>query len=321
MYLDPDDPRLLPISLRKELLAAGYSERVLAAALKSGSFARPRRGAYVDGTEWRRLDPEHQYAVRSRAAYLQRRTDLWLSHTTAVALTGGPLWGLSLADVHVTRDDQRSGRHEAGIRQHGGRIRPDDVVAEHGTRFSTPLRAALEVATVGPFASALAVANFYLHRGDFTASQLADRYDAEMDRWPHSLHTRLVIQLVNPKIESVGETRVALFLWRRGLVVPEVQLVIRDGFEVVARLDFADPDRGFWIEFDGRVKYEKYLRPGESAADVVVAEKRREDRVRQITGWRCFRIVWSDLADERQLATRLRQFIESAPSYASDRAR
>lgn len=311
MYLDESDPRLLSITLRRELLAAGFTERALAAGLRSGTFARPRRGAYVDGLVWRELTREQQYAVRARAAYLQRQTDLWLSHTTAVALTDGPLWGLDLSDVHVTRDDQRSGRHEAGIRQHSGRQRPGDVTAEHGTRFSSPLRAVLEVATVGPLGSALAVANFYLHRGDFTVEELTARYDAEMDRWPRSLHSRLLLQLADPRIESVGETRVALFLWRRGFRVPEVQLEIRDGGTLVARLDFADPDRRFWIEFDGRAKYEKGAREGQRVADVVLAEKQREDRVRELTGWRCFRIVWQDLADEPGLAIRLRRFIES----------
>ena len=31
-------------------------------------------------------------------------------------------------------------------------------------------------------------------------------------------------------------------------------------------------------EFDGKMKYEKYLRPGETPADCVFREKRREDR-------------------------------------------
>ena len=50
-----------------------------------------------------------------------------------------------------------------------------------------------------------------------------------------------------------------------------------------ARSGFAD---FYWKEcrhlgeFDGKAKYEKYLRPGETAADCVFREKRREDRMR-----------------------------------------
>jgi len=309
--LPPDDPRLTEIALRKQLLARGHTDRSLAACLRSGTLARPRRGAYVDGPTWRGLSAEQQHAVRARAAYLQSCTDVWLSHTSAVALADGPLWNLALDEVHLTRDDGRSGRREAGIQQHSGRLRPGDVVEEHETRISAPVRASLEIATVGSLETALVVTNYFLHRGDFTLEQLAERYDEEMDRWPHSLRTGLLLRLADPRIESVGESRTAHFLWRAGFSVPEVQYDVFDGPVLVARLDFADPDRGFWIEFDGREKYLRYLRPGETVADAVLREKTREDRVRELTGWSCFRITWRDLADPHALALRLRRFISA----------
>jgi len=56
----------------------------------------------------------------------------------------------------------------------------------------------------------------------------------------------------------------------------------------------------------------KYQDDGSSrigAGDVVFREKRREDRVRELTGWRCFRITWQDLAGPVRLAARIRAFI------------
>jgi hypothetical protein len=306
------DPTRLPIALRKELVAAGYTDQALAHALRHGTFERPRRGAYVDGPQWRALSAEQRYVVRSRAAYLQSQTAVWASHTSAVAINGGPLWGLDLTEVHLSRDDGRSGRREAGIRQHSGRARQGDLVEVHGLRASSPLRASLEVATVGSLASALVVTNFFLHRGDFTLGQLTERYDGAMDRWPYSLHTGIVLRLADPRIESVGESRVVLFLWRAGICVPEKQFAVYDGGVLVARLDFADPERGFWIEFDGRGKYAEHLRAGEDVTDAVLREKRREDRVRELTGWRCFRITWADLDDPARLEARLRRFIAAA---------
>ena len=47
-------------------------------------------------------------------------------------------------------------------------------------------------------------------------------------------------------------------------------------------------------EFDGQVKYEELLRPGESPVDVVVREKRREDMLRAL-GWQVVRWIWEDL--------------------------
>ena len=52
---------------------------------------------------------------------------------------------------------------------------------------------------------------------------------------------------------------------------------------------------GVFLEFDGKVKYERLLKDGESASDVVFREKQREDMICRLTGWRCIRIVWADL--------------------------
>ena len=76
-----------------------------------------------------------------------------------------------------------------------------------------------------------------------------------------------------------------------------------------ARLDFAWPDLGVWVEIDGRAKYDRLLGPGETAADVVWREKRREDEVRRRTGWRCLRITWADLQDPERLLRLLRAFL------------
>jgi hypothetical protein len=65
--------------------------------------------------------------------------------------------------------------------------------------------------------------------------------------------------------------------------------------ELVAIVDFAWPELGVFLEFDGKIKYQKLLRAGESPTDVVVREKRREELICRLTGWRCIRIVWADL--------------------------
>ena len=101
------------------------------------------------------------------------------------------------------------------------------------------------------------------------------------------------------------------FLYRRSFPKPVPQYEVWDAGRLLARLDFAFPDLGFWIEFDGRVKYERHLRAGESASDAVVREKRREEQIAALTGWRCFRISWSDLRDPADLERRLRDFMNS----------
>jgi hypothetical protein len=134
---------------------------------------------------------------------------------------------------------------------------------------------------------------------------MAERY-ATMSRNPFTLRTDLILRLADPRIESLGETRCFFLCWRHGLPAPQPQFVVRDaqGREV-ARLDFAWPEHRVWMEFDGKEKYTKFLRAGETVADAVLREKRREDLVRELTGWRCIRITWADLMDPERTASRI----------------
>jgi hypothetical protein len=220
------------------------------------------------------------------------------------------MWGSDLTEVHLTRPDRRTGRRAAGVRQHCGALEDGDVIKVHDLAVTAPVRAALEICTVSPVEVALVVVNHFLHQGLFTLDDLIGRYEDGMTQWPHSLRTELVVRLADDRPESVGESRTAYFFWKERLPRPIPQYELHDGGRLVARLDFALPDLGVWFEFDGKVKYDAYVPVGRSAADVVFREKRREDRIRELTGWRCFRITWQDLADPEALAARIRAFLK-----------
>lgn len=311
MMVPKDSPALTPIYRRSDLLAHGESNASIARMIRTGVLRRPRHGIYVDGPTWDGMTEEQQYAVRSRAARLQARTDVVLSHTSALFFHQGPLWGLDLDDVHLTRRDHRTGRREAGVRQHSGRLLPEDVVEVSGLEVTSPARTVLEISTIASLEAALVVTNDLLHRALVKPDQLRDRYERErMERWPYSLHTDLLLRLADPRIESVGESRTFFFLWDQGLPLPEPQyeIVGPDG-RLIARLDFAYPELGIWIEFDGKIKYEKHLRDGETVVDAVLREKQRESLVAELTGWRCLRVTWADLANPAQLAARIRALV------------
>lgn len=307
----------MPLHLRKELLAAGQNDKTLARALRDGTFRRPRTGAYVDGKLWDRLDASQRFVLRVRAAYRQSRTPVVLSHSSPLPFLNAPTWGIDLSDVHLTRVDGRAGRREAGVRQHSGSILGGDTVELFGMTAMTPIRVALEVTTIASVETGLVVLNHFLHDGAFTLEEITARYHATMEQWPYSLKTDLVLRLGDAAMESVGETRTSFLLWRERLPASVPQYEVYDGRRLVARLDFAFPEYGAWIEFDGRAKYEKFLRDGETVADAVLREKRREDRIREITGWRCLRITWADLADPERLAGRIREFLGKSQRVAS----
>ena len=62
-------------------------------------------------------------------------------------------------------------------------------------------------------------------------------------------------------------------------------------------------------EFDGKEKYGRYLKPGQTVADAVFAEKRRGDALRDL-GWQIVRWIWADLYHPQELRRRLERAFE-----------
>jgi hypothetical protein len=80
-----------------------------------------------------------------------------------------------------------------------------------------------------------------------------------------------------------------------GLPAPALQRVIGDANgEIIGRVDFVWEEHRTIGEFDGQGKYNELRGNGDSKADVVAAEKRREDRMRD-AGWAIARWEWADL--------------------------
>jgi hypothetical protein len=302
-----DDPRNTAVWLRRELLAQGYDDYAISRLVADGVFVRLRRGAYASKLDFDKLDTAGRHGLRARAAIKQAKTGVVLSHASALPEYDAPTWRIDLGEVDLTRLDGKVGRREAGIRQHRGRILDGDVVVRNGVSVMSGARAALEVTMIADVEPALCVVNHLLHFRHTTLEQLAERYRT-MDHWPHTLTTDIVLRLADPRVESVGESRSFYLFWRHSIPAPVPQYEVRDeDGELIGRVDFAWPELGVFLEFDGDVKYQKPLRSGQSASEVVVAEKRREDRIRRRTGWRCIRLTWDDLEHPERTAAMLRR--------------
>ena len=76
-------------------------------------------------------------------------------------------------------------------------------------------------------------------------------------------------------------------------------------------MDFATPD-GVLGEFDGKLKYDELLRPGETAADAVMREKRREARLREL-GFEIVRWDWDLLHQPEALVRRVETALTKGP--------
>jgi hypothetical protein len=295
--------------LRSELKNAGHSDRDIAALVAGGVLRRLRRGAYADAPAFDAADASGRHRLLARAAVKQAKTRVIVSHTSAVPFHDGPIWRLPMNEVQLSRPDGRAGRAQAGIRQHQRLVQPDDVVIRHGLEVMSATRTALEVTTCASTEVSLIVVNHFLHRRLTTVLDLQQRY-AAMCHDPYTLKTDLVLRLADPRLESPAETRTWFMCYRHGVPAPTPQYELRDEIgDLIARLDFAWPELGVWLEVDGRQKYVKYLREGESVVDVVLREKERESMIAEITGWRCIRITWADLADPEATVARIMRLL------------
>ncbi|KRF17193.1 hypothetical protein ASG90_07745 [Nocardioides sp. Soil797] len=305
------------VFLRREALGMGLDQKTITRLARDGTFHRVRHGAYTFGDIWRVSTPEQRHRITARAVLRTARSEALLSHVSAALEYAVPIWGMPLDEVHTTRRDGHAGRREAGIRHHQGLLVPGDLHELDGIPLTSATRTAVDLTTVADAEHALVPINAMLHQGLMTVEAFLTRLE-KAEHWPDTLSAHVVKRLLNPKCESPGESRTDYICWASGLPRPEAQVEIRDDQgRLVARVDFAWPDRGVFLEFDGRVKYQKLLRPGEDPTDVVIREKRREERVCEVTGWRCIRITWSDLADPDRLAARIRAMWRDGPQFAA----
>jgi hypothetical protein len=297
-----------PVLLRPELIDRGFTDRELARMVRDGELHRLRRGAFTPGNTWRAAQAAARHALLARAVVLHARTDVVLGHISALPEYGAPTWGLPLDVVHLIRKDMRAGRKERGVRQHQGVLLDGDVVVRNGVEVTSPHRTPLDITTVAGVEASLAVVNHFLHEGLTSPERLQERYET-MRHDPFTMRTDLVLRLADGRIESLGESRTFFLCWRAGLPAPVPQWQVYDAGRLVARLDFAWPELKVWLEFDGREKYVKFLKPGESVVDVVLREKERESMISEITGWRCIRITWADLQYPERTAARILTFL------------
>ena len=304
------------VFLRREALALGHTDRTLARAIRAKVIHRVRHGSYVYRSVWDDLTPDRRHVLRARAVLRTAKAHVALSHSTAVLLHGAPCWEIPLDDVHVTRTDGRCGRNEAGVAQHRGRLLPSDVGEIDGLRVTSATRTALDLTTLCDVEHCLPVFDHFLRHGS-TSKQTLRRGAEAMKHWPESLCTDLVIRLANPRCESVGESRSSYLFWRHGIPAPETNYEIHDSSgRLIARVDFAWPELGVFLEFDGKEKYLKYLREGESVVDAVRREKKREERICRLTGWRCIRITWADLYRPEKTAALIHAVLAGGPVHA-----
>ncbi|MFW0787942.1 hypothetical protein AAFP35_25885 [Gordonia sp. CPCC 206044] len=310
---------------RSAALTVGLTDTDLVRACRRGDLTRVIRGVYVASS---RRTPEEVHRLRAIASVQMEQVDrvrsvvspvrseqvvvdsdaavevgagvraamsrTVLSHQSAAAVHGLSMLKPNFRRVHFTTREKSGGYRTPSRHVHVGGA--DDVVETDGIRMTSLARTAVDVAcsTTMGFAGALTVFDSALRLG-------ADREAmGEMLRGRRKGVgvARRALHHADGLAENPGESWSRAQMIEAGFPVPRLQHEFFDGAgDFVARTDF---DRSGLLvgEFDGKAKYRKNLRPGETPLDALQREEEREDALRRL-GIMVIRWTWDDLEHGR----------------------
>lgn len=273
---------------------------------RSNDLTHVARGAYVQTSRLVGATPEGAHGLRARAVASMLGDGVALSHHSAACVMGLPFIGAPPERVHVVRRGpgcNRVSAHYTVHRAYRAAQTTDRRVWRHrGVWLVSPAHAVFGLAAIQGLRHAVAAADAAL-RLNLTNMQLLREVAAECPRQPGGAAFRSVLDRVDPRAESPGESLTRLVLWMLGYAVSS-QVEIRDATgTLVGRVDFLLAEAPVIIEFDGYCKYEN--------ANNLVVEKQREDRLRAL-GYEVVRLVWSDLNDPQAVRRLVEQAIQRA---------
>ena len=291
---------------RKAALESGVSERDLASAIADGRLVRVSDGTYIDGGRLTGLPRYRQNQLKYRsacvAAATRRGRSHLLSHESAAAVLGLATLEPDRERVHFTNRKRDGGSVKGrSTAVHAGHVADEDIVVVDGVRATNLARTAVDIALHSDFKRALAVLDAALKKG-VEREELEQRLKAPRSG---AVRARYALQHANKLSDNPGESWCRAQMIEAGLPTPVLQqrYDLFDG--TYAKVDF-DFGGLVVVEFDGLVKYgADFLKPGETAADVVIREKRREDGLREL-GLDVIRILYEDLRQSRMVPVILR---------------
>ncbi|MFC0450073.1 hypothetical protein [Rhodococcus jostii] len=292
---------------RQDALAAGFTDDEIRRLYTRGGWRRLGHGAYLGESEFEQATPEARHRLLIDATVPRMSSDAVLSHQSAAVMYGLPVWRTPLDRVQVTRNRRGGGRIKTRLTVHCSSL-DGRVAEEDGYLVTTPSRMVVDLGRALPFEQAVVTGDAAVRAFGISPEDLACELASAQGRKGVGA-ARRVVQFLTGYSESVGESRSRVMFSTMGLPLPSQQGVVRgyDG-RTLGRVDFYIESSAFLGEFDGRVKYERMLKPGQGPSDAVFAEKRREDAMREL-GFQMVRWTWEELGDPLRLAARIRRVL------------
>lgn len=272
----------------------GHAE--LVQAVRAGRLMPVIRGAYrrVDAVR-RAIVTEHPrddaFRARIRAAHLLASAPPTFAGFAAAAIWRLPILGdwPQMIDVLVGRS--AGGRSNATLRRSYVGW-PEEYVEVDGLRVTPLSHTVVATARTASFAQAVAFADAGMHgadqRGTIPARTPAARADllTQLNRFGDGRGVRKARgarDFADGASGSAGESASRVGIRLLGLPKPQLQIPFSDDRGHIGTVDFWWPEFNLIGEFDGEGKYLRdEFTHGRTAAEVVIDEKNRENRLRAL---------------------------------------
>ncbi|HKU31812.1 MAG TPA: type IV toxin-antitoxin system AbiEi family antitoxin domain-containing protein [Arthrobacter sp.] len=287
----------------------GLTPKELARRAKSGELHRVRQGVYIDGATWAALKPWEQYRVKVGAA-----AEVATGRTIFGRHSAASVWRIPFIGFHHPVEaltlQNDGGRSRPGVSRHYANPDGLKIYRREGLLVTGRIRTVLDLAAFTPFVEAIVPLdhvlkpdkkrNFLPITKEALLEGIGDNYTAAAIR-----RIRVAVDFADPLSGSPGESYSRALIRAAGFEAPVLQQEFRDGGGLIGYSDFYWKGAKVAGEFDG---IDKYLKPeflkGRTAAQAVIEEKIREDRIRA-TGCGVVRWVWPDLMVPGLLERRL----------------
>jgi hypothetical protein len=295
---------MLDLVVTSRVVRAGRADEFYRAA-RRGRFVRLAEGVYLPTATWTSLGVDDRFLARIQAVAIASRPGLVFSHHSAAAL-----WRLPIIGAWPTKPEVTVGvvsgpsRVAFAARQYPV---PDRVEVIDGLKVTGLGRTAIDIGRTAPMTTAVAMMDRALAIAEAEGTTL-DLYGefARTDSPRGRRKCRQALELADGRSESAGESLSRVGMHLLGLPMPILQQEFHDSRGLIGVVDFWWPEFNLIGEFDGHGKYlREELRGGQTVADVVVAEKLREDRLRAC-GPRMTRWGWEIARSLPRLSLQLR---------------
>jgi hypothetical protein len=282
-----------------EAEAVGLSSRTVERAVRGGVIRRLARGVFVAESLWRAEDtsgascsPPAMSSRRDRhlllvqaCARLQPRAVI--SHHSAALVHGLPIpWRLPPWVAMTTDRSARTATPRTLLRLEPARLPQADidVATAAPLAVTTVARTVIDCLRELPLPDAVAIADAALRTGSVSGQSLKQIRHGQRG-WPYITNADRAMPVLDGRRENWFESWSFVRLWQLGIPPPEPQVAVFDQHDrFLGRVDGLWIDKGVVAEADGAGKYLGEFDPdgasGKSAARAVLAEKVREDRMR-----------------------------------------